>query len=168
MSTRSSPPSSGQDPRSASKDPELAEKLIPKDYGSGAPGCRWRASYYEAYNRPNVHWWTCRRRRSSASRRPGIRTTADGGHEFDVIVYATGFDAVTGAYDRIDIRGGDGRALRDKWADGPVMFLGLQVNGFPNIIMPTGPAERIGVDELPARDRDRGRLGHRVAPSTCG
>ena len=61
---------------------------------------------------------TCRRRRSSGSRPRGIRTTEQE-YEFDVIVYATGFDAVTGAYDRIDIRGVGGQTLRDKWADGP-------------------------------------------------
>ena len=54
-------------------------------------------------------------------------------------MYATGFDAVTGAYDRIDIRGVGGQTLRDKWADGPVTYLGMQVAGFPNMFMPTGP-----------------------------
>jgi cation diffusion facilitator CzcD-associated flavoprotein CzcO len=54
-------------------------------------------------------------------------------------VYATGFDAVTGSYDRMDIRGVGGQTLRDKWAHGPTTFLGLQVAGFPNMLMPTGP-----------------------------
>ena len=68
----------------------------------------------------------------------GIQTS-EREHEFDMIIYATGFDAVTGAYDRIDIRGVDGLALRDKWAAGPATHLGVQVAGFPNMIMPTGP-----------------------------
>jgi hypothetical protein len=68
----------------------------------------------------------------------GIRTTG-GEHEFDVIVYATGFDAITGAYDRIDIRGVGGRPLKELWAQSPVTFLGLTAPGFPNMLMPTGP-----------------------------
>jgi cation diffusion facilitator CzcD-associated flavoprotein CzcO len=68
----------------------------------------------------------------------GIRTTKRE-YEFDIIVYATGFDAVTGAYDRIDIRGARDLRLRDKWRDGPQTFYGLMVSGFPNMIMPTGP-----------------------------
>ena len=68
----------------------------------------------------------------------GIRTTA-GEQPFDLIVYATGFDAFTGAFDRIDITGADGAKLRDKWADGPVTYLGLLVSGFPNLIMLAGP-----------------------------
>jgi cation diffusion facilitator CzcD-associated flavoprotein CzcO len=68
----------------------------------------------------------------------GLRTT-DREFEFDIIVYATGFDAVTGSYDRIDIRGVGGRTLRDKWANGPVTYLGLHTSGFPNLLMPSGP-----------------------------
>jgi cation diffusion facilitator CzcD-associated flavoprotein CzcO len=68
----------------------------------------------------------------------GIKTT-EREYEFDIIVYATGFDAVTGAYDRIDFQGVGGLKLRDKWADGPVTYLGMLVHGFPNMIMPTGP-----------------------------
>jgi cation diffusion facilitator CzcD-associated flavoprotein CzcO len=68
----------------------------------------------------------------------GIRTTG-GEIELDVIVYATGFDAITGAYDRIDIRGVDGLSLKDAWAGGPDTFFGLLVPRFPNMIMPTGP-----------------------------
>ena len=67
-----------------------------------------------------------------------MRTT-DCEYELDVIVYATGFDAATGAFDRIDIRGVGGKSLREKWADDPVTFLGMLVAGFPNMFMPTGP-----------------------------
>ena len=95
--------------------------------------------YYEAYNRDNVHLVdVSARRRSSASPR-----TASGppsaSTSFDILVYATGFDAVTGAFDRIDIHGRRLRELRDKWRDGPETFLGMMVHGFPNLFMPTGP-----------------------------
>ena len=59
--------------------------------------------------------------------------------EFDLLIYATGFDAITGAFDRINFTGADGVALRDKWADGPETFLGMQAAGFPNLLMLTGP-----------------------------
>jgi len=68
----------------------------------------------------------------------GIETTA-GEIELDVIVYATGFDAITGAFDRIDIRGAGGRSLKQQWADGPDTFFGVLSPGFPNMLMPTGP-----------------------------
>jgi cation diffusion facilitator CzcD-associated flavoprotein CzcO len=124
--------------RSRVDDPVLAEKLIPTDHGFGVQRVPMETRYYEAYNRPNVHLVDLQETPIERITPTGIRTTA-GDHEFDIIVYATGFDAVTGAYDRIDIRGVGGRSLRDKWADGPVTFLGLQVSGFPNMIMPTGP-----------------------------
>jgi len=65
--------------------------------------------------------------------------TSDESFEFDVIVYATGFDAFTGAFDQIDIRGAQGERLRDKWATGPVTYLGATVGGFPNFLMLVGP-----------------------------
>ncbi|MFX9604580.1 cyclohexanone monooxygenase, partial [Acinetobacter baumannii] len=68
----------------------------------------------------------------------GLRTTARD-YEFDIIVYATGFDAITGAYDLIDIRGIGGERLADKWKQAPSTFLGMLVHGFPNLLMPTGP-----------------------------
>ncbi|MET0324184.1 MAG: NAD(P)/FAD-dependent oxidoreductase [Ilumatobacteraceae bacterium] len=124
--------------RSRVDDPVLAEKLIPTDHGFGVQRVPMETRYYEAFNRPNVHLVDLRETPIERITPTGIRTTA-GDHDVDVIIYATGFDAVTGAYDRIDIRGTGGRALRDKWAEGPVTFLGLHVNGFPNMIMPTGP-----------------------------
>jgi cation diffusion facilitator CzcD-associated flavoprotein CzcO len=124
--------------RSRVDDPVVAEKLIPKDHGFGVQRVPMETRYYEAYNRPNVHLVDLQETPIERITPTGIRTTG-GDHEFDVIVYATGFDAITGAYDRMVIRGTGGQTLRDKWADGPVTFLGLQVHGFPNMIMPTGP-----------------------------
>jgi hypothetical protein len=68
----------------------------------------------------------------------GLRTSA-GDYAFDIIVYSTGFDAITGAFDQIDISGVGGEKLFDKWRDGPSTFLGMLVHGFPNLLMPTGP-----------------------------
>jgi cyclohexanone monooxygenase len=72
--------------------------------------------------------------------RGGIETT-DGERAFDVIVYAVGFDAITGAYDHVDIVGRDGRVLRDEWTDGPHTYLGLAAAGFPNFFMIVGPQQ---------------------------
>jgi len=68
----------------------------------------------------------------------GLRTNQRD-YEFDIIVYATGFDAITGAFDHIDIRGVGGVKLKDQWSDGPSTFLGMLVHGFPNFLMPSGP-----------------------------
>jgi cation diffusion facilitator CzcD-associated flavoprotein CzcO len=124
--------------RSRVNDPVLAEKLIPKDHGFGVQRVPMETRYYEAYNRDNVHLVDLKETPIEGITPEGIRTT-DREYEFDIIIYATGFDAVTGAYDRIDIRGVGGQTLSKKWAGGPVTYLGLQVSGFPNMIMPTGP-----------------------------
>jgi len=124
--------------RSRVHDPVVAEKLIPKDHGFGVQRVPMETRYYEAYNRDNVHLVDLQETPIERITPTGIRTSG-GEYAFDVIVYATGFDAVTGAFDRIDFRGVGGLALRDKWKDGPVTYLGLHVHGFPNMIMPTGP-----------------------------
>jgi cation diffusion facilitator CzcD-associated flavoprotein CzcO len=124
--------------RSRVDDPVVAEKLIPKDHGFGVQRVPLETRYYEAYNRDNVHLVDLKETPIEAITPTGIRTT-ERDYAFDIIVYATGFDAVTGSYDRMDIRGVGGQTLRDKWADGPATYLGMQVHGFPNMIMPTGP-----------------------------
>jgi cation diffusion facilitator CzcD-associated flavoprotein CzcO len=124
--------------RARVNDPVVAEKLVPKDHGFGVQRVPLETGYYEAYNRDNVHLVDVQETPIERITRRGIRTS-ERDYEFDIIVYATGFDAVTGAYDRIDIRGVGGQSLREKWADGPDTFLGLAVSGFPNMFMPTGP-----------------------------
>jgi cation diffusion facilitator CzcD-associated flavoprotein CzcO len=119
-------------------DPVVAEKLIPKDHGFGVQRVPLETNYYEAYNRDNVHLVDLQETPIERITPAGIRTS-EREYELDVIVYATGFDAITGAYDRIDIRGVGGVALRDKWRDGPVTYFGMHVAGFPNMFMPTGP-----------------------------
>ncbi len=119
-------------------DPELAERLIPNDHGFGIQRVPLETNYFEAYNRDNVHLVDAAETPIESITPAGLRTS-DREYEFDVIVYATGFDAFTGAFDRIDIQGVGGQKLRDKWADGPVTYLGLLVNGFPNLMMLAGP-----------------------------
>jgi cyclohexanone monooxygenase len=94
--------------------------------------------YYATYNRPNVHLVDLRETPIEEITPEGIRTS-DQLRELDVIVFATGFDAMTGALLRIDITGRDGVALRDAWEAGPRTYLGLGVAGFPNLFIVTGP-----------------------------
>jgi cation diffusion facilitator CzcD-associated flavoprotein CzcO len=124
--------------RSRVNDPVVAEKLIPKDHGFGVQRVPLETRYYEAYNRDNVHLVDLKETPIERITPKGIRTT-EREYEFDIIVYATGFDAVTGSYDRMEIRGVGGQTLREKWAHGPVTYFGMQVAGFPNMLMPTGP-----------------------------
>jgi len=120
------------------KDPKTAEKLIPKDHGFGVQRVPLETRYYEAYNRPNVHLVDLGETPIERVTEKGLRTS-ERDYEFDIIVYATGFDAITGAFDHIDIRGTDGQTLRDKWRDSCSSYLGMMVHGFPNFLMPAGP-----------------------------
>jgi cation diffusion facilitator CzcD-associated flavoprotein CzcO len=122
--------------RSRVNDPVLAEKLIPKDHG------------FEAFNRPNVHLVDLLETPIVRVTATGIQTT-DADLEFDVIVYATGWDGITGAFEAIDIRGVNGQSLREAWADGPVTDHGLGVAGFPNMLMPVGPQSGAGSANFP-------------------
>ena len=119
-------------------DPAIAEKLIPKDHGFGVQRVPMETNYLEAYNRSNVHLVDLAETPLERITETGVRTTgAD--YEFDVIIYATGFDAITGSFDHIDIRGRNGLTLREKWFDNPSTFLGMMIHGFPNLLMPSGP-----------------------------
>lgn len=119
-------------------DPKLAERLIPKDHGFGVQRLPLETGYFETYNRANVEL-------VDAVETPIVRVTpkgletSDRSFEFDVIVYATGFDSFTGALDQIDIQGSGGERLRNKWAAGPVTYLGLMIGEFPNLLMLMGP-----------------------------
>lgn len=119
-------------------DPDVAEKLIPTDHPFGSKRVPMETNYYEAYNRPNVHLVNVKTDPIKEVTPSGIRT-GDAFYDLDVIIYATGFDGVTGALDRIDIRGRGGLALKDAWADGPTTYLGLQARGFPNLFTLVGP-----------------------------
>jgi cation diffusion facilitator CzcD-associated flavoprotein CzcO len=120
------------------KDPKTAEKLVPKDHGFGVQRVPLETRYYEAYNRPNVHLVDLQETPLTRVTPNGLRTT-ERDYAFDIIVYATGFDAITGAFDHIDIRGTDGQTLREKWRESCSSYLGMMVHGFPNFLMPAGP-----------------------------
>lgn len=119
-------------------DPKIAEKLIPKDHGFGVQRVPLETNYLEAYNRENVHLVDISETPIERITKTGIRTSQNE-FDFDVIIYATGFDAITGSFDRIDITGIGGEKLADKWRDGPATFLGMFTHGFPNMLMPAGP-----------------------------
>ena len=119
-------------------DPEVAEMLIPKDHGFGTRRVPLETRYYEAYNRDNVHLVDINAEPIERITPGGIKTSKQE-YEFDLIIYATGFDAITGAFDRIEFTGREGRKLFDKWRDGPVTYLGVQTAGFPNLITLAGP-----------------------------
>ena len=124
--------------RSRVKDPKVAEKLIPTNHGFGTRRVPLESGYYEVFNQPNVRLVDVRETPIEGITPAGVKTS-DAEREFDMIIYATGFDAITGAFDRIDIRGRGGRRLRDKWAEGPRTYLGLQIEGFPNLFTLVGP-----------------------------
>ena len=118
-------------------DPATAEKLTPRQ----VIGCKRLcvdSGYYETYNRPNVSLVDLRETPIERITDRGIRTSA-ADHELDTIVFATGFDAMTGALNKIDITGRGGTTLARAWEAGPVTYLGLGVPGFPNLFMITGP-----------------------------
>ncbi|MGB3316372.1 MAG: NAD(P)/FAD-dependent oxidoreductase, partial [Albidovulum sp.] len=119
-------------------DPDVAERLCPKDYPFGAKRLCVDTGYYENFNRDNVTLVDLRSDPITTITETGLRT-AGAVHDFDTLVLATGFHAMTGALERIDIRGRDGVALKDRWRDGPATYLGLAVAGFPNLFLINGP-----------------------------
>jgi cation diffusion facilitator CzcD-associated flavoprotein CzcO len=119
-------------------DPTTAEMLCPKDHPFGSKRPPIDTEYFDTYNRDNVTLVDIRSTPIEEVTQDGIRTS-DAQYDLDVIVFATGFDAVTGALLRMDIRGTDGLRLADVWKDGPRTLLGLQVAGFPNLFTVTGP-----------------------------
>jgi len=120
------------------KDQHIAELLIPKDHGFGTRRVPLETNYYEVYNQDNVSVVDLNTTPITRITPDGIQTT-DALHELDAILYATGFDAVKGAWSRIDIRGTGGVALKDEWAKGIKTYMGMQCPGFPNFFMLVGP-----------------------------
>lgn len=125
--------------RNIVRDPAIAEKLLPKEYALGTKRVCVDTGYFESFNRPNVTLIDTRTTPIEAITATGLRTT-DAEYRLDSIVFATGFDAITGALRNIDIRGRAGVPLKEKWSAGPSTYLGLMVAGFPNLFMITGPA----------------------------
>ena len=124
-------------------DPRVAELLIPKDHGFGTRRVPQETRYYEVYNQPNVELVSILETPIDRITATGLRTTARE-FAFDIIVFATGFDAITGSLDRIDMQGLGGRRLRDRWRGGLSTFVGVMIDGFPNLFMVMGPHTALG------------------------
>jgi cation diffusion facilitator CzcD-associated flavoprotein CzcO len=125
------------------KDQKIAEKLIPKNHGFGTRRLPLETYYYETYNQDNVDLVDITETPIERITPDGVKTSVKE-YEFDIIIYATGFDAITGSFDRIDFRGVDGVGLKHKWKNGPQTFLGVMVDGFPNMMMLMGPHTALG------------------------
>ncbi|TCK27529.1 flavin-containing monooxygenase [Pseudonocardia endophytica] len=118
-------------------DPETARKLTPHDLYAKRPLCN--EGYYEAYNQDNVELVSIKENPIDEIVPEGVRTADGVVHELDVLVFATGFDAVDGNYRSMDLRGRGGRHIDDHWTDGPTSYLGVSKSGFPNMFMILGP-----------------------------
>ena len=124
--------------RTIVRDPAVAKALVPTDYPIGTKRLCVDTDYYDTFNRDTVTLVDIRKTPVEAITPHGLRTR-ETSYDLDSIVFATGFDAMTGALLAIDIRGRDGQALRKKWEAGPRTYLGLAVAGFPNLFIITGP-----------------------------
>lgn len=131
------------------EDPEVAEKLVPKDhpYASKRPPMDY-GGYYETFNRDDVSLVDVDAAPITEITSDGVQTT-DAHHDLDTLIFATGFDAMTGALLEMDIRGRDGLTLEEKWEDGPRTYLGLGVHGFPNMFTITGPQSPSVLTNMP-------------------
>lgn len=120
-------------------DPHLCDVLIPVDYGFGSHRVPLETGYLETYHRDNVEAVGVRDNPIARILPHGLELTDGTVHELDVLILATGFDAVTGALTRVDIRGRDGRSLAEEWNRDIRTLMGLAVHGYPNLLMTTGP-----------------------------
>ena len=119
------------------KDPVVAEKLVPKDHPFGSKRIPCESGYYEVYNQDNVLLVDVREAPIERITPKGVKTN-DAEYELDVIIFATGYDAFTGSLTRIDIHGEGGQTLKDRFAEGPRTYMGIQSAGFPNLFTMPG------------------------------
>ncbi|MFC9790662.1 flavin-containing monooxygenase [Rhodococcus sp. NPDC127528] len=124
--------------RAVIDDPEIAELLIPKDHAIGTKRICTDANYYQTYNRDNVNLVNLKATPIDSIDAAGVQTTGER-YDLDALVLATGFDAMTGSMDKLNIVGRGGETLKEAWAAGPQTYLGLSVAGFPNLFNMTGP-----------------------------
>ena len=129
------------------KDQAVAEKLIPRDHGFGMQRLPLETNYFEAYNRDNVQLVDISESPIQSITETGIETDGKS-FDLDVIIFATGFDAITGALDRIEIQGTDG-TLAEKFRKGPSTYHGVLCHGFPNLLMVAGPQSVSGSTNYP-------------------
>ena len=120
------------------KNPELAEKLTPRDIYIGTKRLCLDTQYFETFNKDNVSLVDIRSTPIQEITESGVKTSV-AEYKLDALIYATGFDAITGAILNIDIRTSSGLTLAEKWRAGPLTYLGLMTAGFPNLFMVTGP-----------------------------
>jgi cation diffusion facilitator CzcD-associated flavoprotein CzcO len=130
-------------------DPVTAEKLTPRDHAFGTKRVPLEDGYYEIFNQDNVELVDVKKAPIEEITANGVRTKDGEEYEFDAFVFATGFDAMTGPYNKIDIRGREGQLLRDKWAEGPRTYLGLMSAGYPNLFAVTGPQSPSVLTNMP-------------------
>ncbi|MFP6682187.1 MAG: NAD(P)/FAD-dependent oxidoreductase [Gammaproteobacteria bacterium] len=130
------------------KDPDVAELLAPKDHAFGTKRQPMESGYYEVYDQPNVHLVDLKTTPIERFTKTGIETTSKR-YDFDIVIFATGFDAVTGALNRIDILGEDGASLKDKWDECPAAYLGIISTGFPNMFIAGGPHNTTSFCNIP-------------------
>jgi len=135
--------------RATVRNTDVAEKLVPKGYPIAAKRPVLDTNYYETFNLPHVRLVDVNEAPISEITPTGIRA---GGvdHVLDVIIFATGYDAFTGSFLRMDIRGRNGVRLEDRWADGPTAYLGLGIAGFPNLLTVNGPCNPAVLTNVPA------------------
>ncbi len=129
-------------------DAATAEKLIPTNHGFGMRRLPLETRYFEAYNRENVRLIDLNETPIEGITQTGIRTVAQH-HDLDLIIYATGFQAITGGLSSIVIEGADGQVLNDKWRDETSTYLGTMTRGFPNMLMVAGPQSVSGSTNYP-------------------
>ena len=130
-------------------DPVVADLLTPKKLAYAVKRIPLDSGYYETFNSPHVHLVDVSANAIAEITPAGLRLSDGTEYAFDVLVFATGFDAITGTLNRIDIRGRDGALLRDKWAEGPRTYLGLMSAGYPNLFMITGPQSPSVLSNMP-------------------
>ena len=130
-------------------DPETARMLTPNGYPFGVKRVPLDSGYFETFNLPHVHLVDVKSNPIAEITSSGVKLQDGTEYELDAIVYATGFDAMTGPLTRIDIRGRGGQLLRDKWDHGPLTYLGLTVAGFPNLFTITGPQSPSVLSNMP-------------------
>ena len=129
-------------------DPETAEKMVPTDHYYATKRPPLHSNYYETFNKDHVSLVDVTETPIERFTPDGIQTSAEH-HDFDMVIYATGFDAMTGTLLNMDIEGRDGLTLEEKWTDGPQTYLGLGVHGFPNLFTITGPQSPSVLSNMP-------------------
>ncbi|MEU9456148.1 NAD(P)/FAD-dependent oxidoreductase [Streptomyces sp. NPDC048277] len=138
--------------RSIVKDPVTAENLVPKDGGYGARRPPFGTGYFEAYNKPSVSLVSLPEEPIVRFTETGIETS-EGLREYDIVIWGTGYDFGTGALNRLGVRGRQGLALEEYWANGPRTYLGVATAGFPNFFFPGGPHGALGNNPRYAGDQ---------------